>query len=62
MISTAENLTTDEYLSFSIFQQGEIAAMAGLESHECPFHGEARYVRWQEIWYRGFAYGCREGE
>ncbi len=61
MISSVENLTTNEHLSFSIFQRGEIAALAGLDSNECPFH-EGRDVRWQEIWHRGFVYGSREGE
>lgn len=60
-LSTADNLTTEEHLSFSIFQRGEIAALAGLESSECPLH-EARDARWQEIWHRGFVYGCRERE
>lgn len=60
-VADAGNLTTNEHLSFSIFQRGEIAALAGLDSHECPFH-EERDVRWQEIWHRGFVYGSSEGE
>lgn len=60
-LSTADNLTTEECLSFSIFQRGEIAALAGLDSRECPFH-EERDIRWQEIWHRGFVYGAKEGE
>lgn len=62
VVLSAENLTTNEHLSFSIFQRGELAALAGLRSDECPFHGEERYTRWQEIWHRGFVYGSREGE
>ncbi len=58
-VSSADNLTVAEHLSFSIFQRGELAALAGLDSSECPFHEKA-HIRWQEIWWRGFSYGCRE--
>lgn len=57
--SSAENLTTNEHLSFSIFQRGEIAALAGIKSDECPFH-EVRDDRWCELWHRGFTYGRRK--
>lgn len=51
-----EELTTKDMLSFSIFERGEIAALAGLDSRDCPFH-EKRDTRLRQIWFRGFVYG-----
>ena len=53
------NLAAREWLGFYIFERGEIAALAGLDTGACPFSRCGSEVH--NIWMRGWAYGDKQG-
>jgi len=50
-------LKTKDWLSFHIFERGEIAARAGLGREACPY-SRCRDERIRVLWMRGWYYGA----
>ena len=50
-----------EQFAFNVFERGEIAALGGISSEECPYSKE-RDSPLRELWFRGYTYGGEEGD